>query len=97
MKTAVTRTSLSAYDALRSAAFHGQHALILGHMKAGRLYSRREIAKDLKLETSTVSGRVNELIEEGQIVVCGSIKCPITGRNVEAVKLVEQQVELFAQ
>jgi len=38
---------------------------------------------------------VNELVEDGQIIVCGNIKSPHSGRQVEAVKLVDAQMELM--
>ncbi len=39
---------------------------------------------------------VNELVEDGQIIVCGNIKSPPhSGRTVEAVKLVDAQMELM--
>lgn len=95
MKTSVSITSIRAYDLLKAAAFHGQHALILGAMQPGKLYSRREIAMSLGLETSAVAGRCNELLASGQIVECGHIKCPITQRTVQAVRLAGQQPELF--
>lgn len=96
MKTAVTSTSLRSYESLKASGFCGQHATIVSHMQKGRLYSRRQLAKLTGLETSSVAGRVNELIEQGQVVVCGTIKCPHTQRTVEAVKLAGEQMELLA-
>ena len=96
MKTNVSQTSIRSYDALKSSGFKGQHAAVVSHMEAGRIYSRRQIAKLTGLETSAVAGRCNELLEAGQIVVCGHIRCPITGRQVEAVKLAGAQLELLA-
>ena len=96
MRTAVNLTSIKAYDALKASGFKGQHAAILSHMERGRLYSRRQIAQLTGLETSAVAGRVNELVSSGSLVACGAIKCPITGRQVEAVRLAEEQMELLA-
>lgn len=95
MKTAVSLTSIKSYDTLKASGFCGQHAAIVSRMERGRMYSRRQIAVMTGLETSAVAGRVNELIEDDQIVVCGHIKCPLTGRQVEAVKLAEAQMELM--
>jgi hypothetical protein len=93
MRTAVAETSIRSYDALKASGFKGQHAAIVSHMERGQIYSRRQLAMLTGLETSAVAGRCNELIEDGQIMVCGHIRCPITGRTVEAVKLAEAQME----
>ena len=95
MRTAVNETSIRGYDALKASGFKGQHAAIVSHMEPGQIYSRRALAKLTGLETSAVAGRCNELLAEGSIVVCGHIRCPITGRTVEAVKLAEKQMELL--
>lgn len=95
MKTAVAHSSIRAYDSLVGAGFAALQAQILICMEPGRLYSRRQLAQLAKLETSTVAGRVNELIEIDAIVVCGIIKCPITMRHVEGLKLADKQLELL--
>jgi len=95
MKSAVSQTSLSSYDALKSSGFRGQHAAIVSRMQPSRLYSRRQLAVLTGLETSSVAGRVNELLKGSQLEVCGTIKCPLTGKTVEAVKLVSMQRELM--
>jgi len=95
MKTAVTESSIRSYDALKASGFKGQHAAIVSHMDKGKIYSRRQLAGLTGLETSAVAGRCNELIDEGLIVVCGHIRCPITNRTVEAIKLAESQMELM--
>lgn len=95
MKTNVTETSIRSYDALKASGFKGQHASIVSHMERGQIYSRRQLAGLTGIETSAVAGRCNELIEDGQIVVCGYIRCPITGRTVEAIKLAECQMDLI--
>lgn len=96
MRTAVNITSIRSYDALRASGFKGQHAAIVSHMERSRIYSRRELARMTGLETSAVAGRVNELVASGELVTCGAIKCPITGRQVEGVRLADQQMELMA-
>lgn len=93
MRTAVTKSSLRSYEALKASGFKGQHAAIISHMERGQIYSRRQLATMTGLETSAVAGRCNELVSDGQIQVCGYIRCPITGRTVEAVKLAEAQME----
>lgn len=95
MKTAVASTSLAVYRAMRAQGFAAMKARILARMKRGRLYTRRQLSELTRLETSSVSGRVFELIQEGAIEVCGKIHCPITGKNVEAIKRVDKQGSLF--
>ena len=94
MRTAVTPSSIAAYYDHKANRFAGQHGIILAVMRPGKLYSRRQIAKATRLETSTVAGRVNELLESGQLEVCGRVCCPLSGRQVEAVKLVAAQMEI---
>lgn len=96
MKTAVSLTSIRSYDALRASGFKGQHAAIVSHMEPGRIYTRREISRLTGLETSAVAGRCNELVGEGTIVECGVVRCPISGKNVNGLKLAEKQLELLA-
>lgn len=94
MRAAVKDTSIAAFHGHKANGFAGQHGIILAVMRPGKLYSRRQIAKASKLETSTVAGRVNELLESGQLEVCGRVCCPLSGRHVEAVKLVTVQMEI---
>jgi len=92
--TAATQTSRAAYHDIKATGFHGQHAWIVSHLRPGKIYSRRQIAKLTHLETSTVAARCNKLIEIGQMVVFGTIKCPLSGKHVEAVKLASEQMEI---
>lgn len=92
----VATTSIASYHDHKANRFAGQHGIILAVMRPGKLYSRRQIAKSSRLETSTVSARVNEMLASGQLEVCGTLKCPITGVKVEAVKLVAAQMEIAA-
>jgi hypothetical protein len=96
MKTAVAHSSLQTFDAMSGSGFAAFQALILARMKHGQLYSRRQLSAVTKLETSCIAGRVNELIATGAIEVCGSMKCPISGRTVEAIKRPTEQMELLA-
>lgn len=54
-----------------------------------------EIAKALRMEKSSVSGRRNELIAAGRLVLGGRRQCAITGRSVQSVKLPAKQLELL--
>lgn len=96
MKTNVASTSIRSYDAVKASGFLGQHAAIVARMERGKVYSRRQVANLTGLETSAVAGRVNELIADGQIVTAGTMRCVITGRTVEAIKLADKQMELLS-
>lgn len=49
--------------------------------------TRREIAGFLHMETSSVAGRVNQLMQRGVLVESDEIApCPITGRRVHWVR-----------
>lgn len=69
-----------------SAFQHGAGLLrqqIAEHVRQRGPMTRREIAADLHLETSTVSGRVHELLDAGTLVELTEQRpCPITKRNV---------------
>ena len=54
-----------------------------------------EIAKALHMEKSSVSGRRNELIAAGRLVLAGERRCSVTQRRVQAVKLPAVQKGLF--
>lgn len=53
-------------------------------LRCGSL-TNKEIATDLRLETSTVSGRVNELKKSRLLVEVDGRACSVTGRNVKCV------------
>ena len=55
----------------------------LGHNRVCR--TRREAAKVLKAEASSVSGAVNRLIEEGALITMGKTRCSVTNNEVEYV------------
>lgn len=96
MKTNVTQSSIASYHALKESGFRGQHAALLSHMEPGEIYSLRQLSRLTGLETSAVAGRINELMDRGVVEVCGSIKCPLTGRTVDGVKVVLNQMEIAA-
>ena len=92
MRTNVKDTSIDAYDDLRHTIKLGKmQQEVLSVMKPKTLYTRRELSRITKLETSTIAGRVNELIEAGFIDVVDKVKCPITNKTVEALILTEKQ------
>lgn len=96
MKTNVTPSSLASYDHLKAHIMGECQRKILSVMEAGKVYTRKQIARMTDMETSSVSGRMNELITMEVVQVIGSIRCPISGKLVEAVQLVPDQKDLFA-
>jgi hypothetical protein len=95
MKTNVTYSSLAAYDHIKAHITGECHRKILAVMLDELIYTRKQIARMLSMETSSIAGRVNELVEMGEIEVCGQIRCPVSGRMVEAIKLAPLQKELI--
>lgn len=94
MMTNVKETSIDAYDDLRHTIKLGNmQQQVLKVMKPKTIYTRRELSSITNLETSTIAGRVNELIEAGYINVVDKIKCPITNKTVEALSLAEKNNE----
>lgn len=53
--------------------------------------SRAQLARALGLSINAVCGRVNELLKAEVIYVAGTGKCPVTGRTVELLKVVEYE------
>lgn len=51
--------------------------------------TRAQVAQAMGLGINAVCGRVNELLKAEVIYVSGTGKCPVTGRTVEMLKVVE--------
>ena len=62
---------------------------ILKLLATGESLSRREIASVVRLETSSVSGRINELIKRGIITEDPKRKCSISHKLIFPVRLSE--------
>ena len=76
----IAQTSIQAYDregmnSLRTDVYNLIHEC--------NMLSNRDIANILHREPSTISGRTNELMEDGFIVPWDTKKDPITGRKVQ--------------
>jgi Fic family protein len=105
MKTHVRDSSIDAYyspDNLKR--FTNQHKDILEifHNNPKRDFTRKEIAKLLHLETSTVSARINELVHVLFVLeeLPEKRHCSISKINVYALRLIKQptaQRELFLE
>lgn len=98
---------MSALHAVREASLDAYHNQIVGGREQTQcdlveteiirqgLCTRRMIAQALGIETSTVSARVNKLIEQGRVIECGMHPCPITGKRVNWIKPSPSQSEMF--
>lgn len=93
MKTAVTKSSLRAWDNLPVVKSNTE--LIFIYFLANGPATRRECAMRLDLETSTVSARVNELIHQGRLERCGETMCKVMGSMVEAIRVPPIQLALL--
>lgn len=83
----IKQTSLDAYIDIKSNGnIQEQQKKILLKMTLGYNYTRRELAALTKLETSTVSARVNAMLDTF-IEVMGKRKCRISGKTVESLTL----------
>ncbi|CBJ38304.1 conserved protein of unknown function [Ralstonia solanacearum CMR15] len=96
MRTAVSETSIDAY--------HSSDRRNLGKTQCERIADYvanvgtatiAEIARALRMEKSSVSGRRNELIAAGCLVLGARRQCSVTGRSVQSVKLPSKQESLF--
>lgn len=97
MHTQVAHTSIRNYDRMRSS---GQLGRVQQEIMAvidvwPRDYSLKEIAKATGLAINTVSGRVNELRQMGQLEQAPQRACKVTGRTIRPVRRPHPQGALF--
>jgi len=65
-----------------------QKYLILNYLRKKKKATRREIARDLHMETSTVSARVNSLRDDYRLINDNKVvKCPISKKTVHLVEV----------
>ena len=96
----VKSTSIATYRQTAPERFTLRHRIarhILTRTRQGQPVTRKDIARALELEASTVAGRVNEIEKDG-IELDGlqyrlqylerRVKDPVTGKTVEAFALV---------
>jgi len=88
-------TSARAYYETRQGELERQQLRILTAMQVDRLYTRRELEVLTKVRTGPLCGRVHALIKAGFLEVVGEKLCSESGRQVEALRLVAQQLELI--
>tara|TARA_R110002020_G_scaffold246481_1_gene460288 strand:- start:307 stop:627 length:321 start_codon:yes stop_codon:yes gene_type:complete len=58
---------------------------IMKQMEYNQEYTRKELAAKTGMETSTIAGRVNELVKSGAIIIVGKKICSISNKNVESL------------
>ena len=87
MKTNVSDSSINTYHSeITLGKGAKQCRAILEYMKGKGAMTRREIATALDMETGTVAGRVNSLVESGALVESENLfRCSISGRRVHTV------------
>ncbi|CAJ0719428.1 hypothetical protein LMG6871_02857 [Ralstonia edaphis] len=96
MRTLVQETSIDAYHSRsRRTAGQLQCDRIVEYVERAGTATIAEIAQALRMEKSSVSGRRNELIAAGRLVLGGRRQCAVTGRSVQSVKLPQKQRGLF--
>jgi len=95
MKTNVTDSSLASYDNLKAHIMGECQRKIISVMQPGQVYTRKQISRLTDMETSSVAGRINELLDAEVVQVIGSIRCPISNKLVEALQLTPDQKALF--
>jgi DNA-binding MarR family transcriptional regulator len=97
MRTSVRETSLNTYHSLQS-KFGAQTCKIMAFMNENpqHNFTRREIASYLSIETSSVAGRVNQLVNDGDLIELPiKRKCSITGITAICLRLPLSQSDLF--
>ena len=82
-------TSITAYNELKLETKSGtQKAIVLNYIKENGSKTRRQLAKALMIETSTISARVNSLINEFRLLKDDkTVVCPISKKRVHLVEL----------
>ena len=86
MKTKMKQTSINAYTDLKENYTLGNmQQKVLDVMKQNQLYTRRELANLTGMETSSIAGRVNELLQYGLLEVNEKVTCPYSKKMVESI------------
>jgi DNA-binding MarR family transcriptional regulator len=99
LRTNMRETSLDAHDYVQSSGKAAtQEMLIINFMDDNRHldFTRRELAKALDMETSTMSARVNSLVKAGKVIeMSRKRKCSISGITAIVLHLPPRQQELI--
>ena len=85
----VKETSKSAYVDLFAKPYDqlsNMQKKILDFMDLNKEYTRKQLSVITGMETSTIAGRVNELVVNGDIEIIGKRICPISNKTVESLR-----------
>jgi hypothetical protein len=99
MRTAVSDTSLLAFDRLReSPRLSAQERAVLSalNLSATGALTRAEIAVRAEIRHSSACGRVRSLLDAGVLIEEPRRACRVTGEAAHPVRLAASQRELFA-
>ena len=66
-----------------------QEQLILNYIKENPKVTRKQIARSLNLDVSSVSGRVNGLMNKNLVIDDKKGKCPISGKVVGLLEVLK--------
>lgn len=95
----VRETSAQAHDEHHASGKAAEQKTAILNALGNREMTRRELAHATGIETSSVSGRVNEMLYDNPIILeeCGKRKCSITGKMVYQVRLIPagKQIGMF--
>jgi DNA-binding MarR family transcriptional regulator len=87
----IAQTSVAAYHEHRASGHvTSSQQAILNKMMPGRDYSLSELSAMTGVEKSSVSGRINEMLETGAVVISRLRACKVTGKTVRATKRADQ-------
>lgn len=97
MLTSVRPSSIEVYyDEVIGSKESAQESKILDYIQKMKRVTGRMISKDLGMETSTVSARVNSLVNSGKCHRELSLnECPVSKRRVHWIYFQPQQVRLI--
>ena len=89
----VRDTSIATYHDIISKSGVGKSAQSIARFIAGHVdpVSRRQVARGLSMETSSVAGRVNELVKAGVVLETNKILCPVSKRQVYGLVFPKKQ------
>lgn len=99
MRTNVATTSIEAFHAHEgSGKASTQRGRILDYMQDSLLrdWSIGELAHALRMEKSTISARLNELLKAGEVRAAAERADRISGIRVRPVRLASAQQEMFS-
>lgn len=82
-------TSLNAFNEISSNGVLGlQEQLVLDCIRENPKFTRKQVARYLDLDVSSVSGRVNGLMNKNLVTDSKKGKCPISGKVVGLLEVV---------